>query len=215
MLDYGWGNPSSIILSGEENPQDSETNRSVFDPYATQSFSDTANFITPETHFAANPHHHLPFQHPNSSTHYASFYDSRAYAAAAAPYPHHQGAPPSMLTLEPAGQTGFMMVPKSEPMVGGLEFNTEFNSRIGLNLGGRTYFASSEDDFVNRLYRRSRTLEPGSVNSPRCQAEGCNADLTHAKHYHRRHKVCEFHSKAATVISAGLTQRFCQQCSRL
>ncbi|KHN01962.1 Squamosa promoter-binding-like protein 8 [Glycine soja] len=45
-------------------------------------------------------------------------------------------------------------------------------------------------------------------------AEGCNADLSQAKHYHRRHKVCEFHSKAATVIAAGLTQRFCQQCSR-
>ncbi|GFP80915.1 squamosa promoter-binding-like protein 8, partial [Phtheirospermum japonicum] len=63
--------------------------------------------------------------------------------------------------------------------------------------------ASSEDDFVNRLYRRSRILEPGSINSPRCQAEGCNADLSHAKHYHRRHKVCEFHSKASTVIAAG------------
>lgn len=95
-------------------------------------------------------------------------------------------------------------------------------SRIGLNLGGRTYFSSSEDDFVSRLYRRSRAGEAGMMmaaavasNSPRCQAEGCNADLSHAKHYHRRHKVCEFHSKAATVIAAGLTQRFCQQCSRL
>ncbi|KAI3444748.1 hypothetical protein Pfo_001413 [Paulownia fortunei] len=220
MLDYGWGNPSTIMLSGEENAQDSEPNRPVFDPYTTQNFSETANFINPETHFAAvttTPHHHLPFHHPqnqNSNTHFTSFYDSRAYSASASSYPHPQAPPASMLTLEPAGPTGFMVVPKSEPMVGGLEFNTEFNSRIGLNLGGRTYFASSEDDFVNRLYRRSRILEPGSVNSPRCQAEGCNADLTHAKHYHRRHKVCEFHSKAATVIAAGLTQRFCQQCSR-
>ncbi|CAN1248784.1 Squamosa promoter-binding-like protein 8 [Linum perenne] len=52
------------------------------------------------------------------------------------------------------------------------------------------------------------------TNAPRCQAEGCTADLSHAKHYHRRHKVCEFHSKASTVLAAGLTQRFCQQCSR-
>nr|QGV85754.1 transcription factor [Lavandula angustifolia] len=59
-----------------------------------------------------------------------------------------------------------------------------------------------------------RILESGSVNSPRCQVEGCNADFAHAKHYHRRHKVCEFHSKASTVIAAGLIQRFCQQCSR-
>ncbi|CAN4125045.1 unnamed protein product [Withania somnifera] len=110
--------------------------------------------------------------------------------------------------------TGFMVVPKSEPqfVAGGIDFGS--SSRIGLNLGGRTYFSSSEDDFVNRLYRRTKAVEGGSVNIPRCQAEGCNADLTHAKHYHRRHKVCEFHSKASTVIAAGLTQRFCQQCSR-
>ncbi|CAA6663290.1 unnamed protein product [Spirodela intermedia] len=48
----------------------------------------------------------------------------------------------------------------------------------------------------------------------RCQAEGCGADLARAKHYHRRHKVCEFHSKAAAAVVHGLTQRFCQQCSR-
>lgn len=94
----------------------------------------------------------------------------------------------------------------------------EHPARIGLNLGGRTYFASSssEDDFLGRLYRRCRAADVGGgvVNQPRCQAEGCLADLMQAKHYHRRHKVCEFHSKAATVVAAGLTQRFCQQCSR-
>lgn len=90
----------------------------------------------------------------------------------------------------------------------------DFQARIGLNLGlgGRTYF-SSEDNIVNRLYKRPRAISPGS-QVPRCQAEGCKADLSTAKHYHRRHKVCELHSKAATVVSGGLTQRFCQQCSR-
>lgn len=100
----------------------------------------------------------------------------------------------------PAGYP--VLVPKAEP---------DYATRIGLNLGGRTYF-STDDDLVSRLYRRSRPVE--ALNSPRCQAEGCNADLSTAKHYHRRHKVCEFHSKAATVVTAGLTQRFCQQCSR-
>ncbi|KAL5060751.1 hypothetical protein RYX36_032355, partial [Vicia faba] len=38
-------------------------------------------------------------------------------------------------------------------------------SRIGLNLGGRTYFSSFEDDFVSRLYRQSRQPEPGSHGS--------------------------------------------------
>lgn len=83
-------------------------------------------------------------------------------------------------------------------------------ARIGLNLGVRTYFSSASPDegmVVGRVCRRR-------ARAARCQAEGCGADLTHAKHYHRRHKVCEFHSKASIVIAAGLSQRFCQQCSR-
>ncbi|KAF5744093.1 squamosa promoter binding-like protein [Tripterygium wilfordii] len=47
-----------------------------------------------------------------------------------------------------------------------------------------------------------------------CQAEKCTADLSDAKQYHRRHKVCEHHSKAQVVLVAGVRQRFCQQCSR-
>ncbi|XP_042520390.1 squamosa promoter-binding-like protein 3 isoform X2 [Macadamia integrifolia] len=54
----------------------------------------------------------------------------------------------------------------------------------------------------------------GGVSPPSCQAEKCNADLSEAKKYHRRHKVCELHSKAPVVLVAGLRQRFCQQCSR-
>ncbi|CAA7405566.1 unnamed protein product [Spirodela intermedia] len=54
----------------------------------------------------------------------------------------------------------------------------------------------------------------GAPVAPFCQADACAADLVAAKRYHRRHKVCEVHSKAATVVVAGLCQRFCQQCSR-
>ncbi|ERN19735.1 hypothetical protein AMTRI_Chr02g215190 [Amborella trichopoda] len=49
---------------------------------------------------------------------------------------------------------------------------------------------------------------------PCCQAERCRADLSAAKRYHRRHKVCEVHSKSPSTLVAGLLQRFCQQCSR-
>ncbi|CAL9066693.1 unnamed protein product [Musa banksii] len=82
-------------------------------------------------------------------------------------------------------------------------------ARIGLNLGVRTYFSPAEEAsvVVGRVCRRRTRIA-------RCQAEGCGIDLTHAKHYHRRHKVCEFHSKASIAIVAGLSQRFCQQCSR-
>ncbi|GAV61668.1 SBP domain-containing protein [Cephalotus follicularis] len=49
---------------------------------------------------------------------------------------------------------------------------------------------------------------------PRCQVEGCSLALVNAKEYHRRHKVCEMHSKAPKVVVLGFEQRFCQQCSR-
>ncbi|KAL8225299.1 hypothetical protein R6Q57_017856 [Mikania cordata] len=49
---------------------------------------------------------------------------------------------------------------------------------------------------------------------PRCQVEGCNLDLSDAKTYYSRHKVCGAHSKTAKVVVNGLEQRFCQQCSR-
>ncbi|KAA8515898.1 hypothetical protein F0562_019077 [Nyssa sinensis] len=207
MLDYEWGNPSPIMLSGDDGTQDFEQSRQIFDHY-TQACNET--LLNPNGFSQNHQHVHQQQVHIDHQTqnHLHSLYDPRAYGVSYPP-PH-----PAMLSLESiggatAGPSRFMVVPKSEPSAG-----FDFTSRIGLNLGGRTYFSSSEDDFVNRLYRRSRPVEPGSVNSPRCQAEGCNADLTHAKHYHRRHKVCEFHSKAATVIAAGLTQRFCQQCSR-
>ncbi|XP_062170115.1 squamosa promoter-binding-like protein 3 [Alnus glutinosa] len=62
--------------------------------------------------------------------------------------------------------------------------------------------------------RGGSTASSGGVSPARCQAEKCGADLTDAKRYHRRHKVCEIHSKAPAVTVAGLRQRFCQQCSR-
>ncbi|KAJ6828927.1 squamosa promoter-binding-like protein 14 isoform X1 [Iris pallida] len=50
--------------------------------------------------------------------------------------------------------------------------------------------------------------------TPRCQVEGCSADLTDVKAYYCRHKVCGMHSKSPKVVVAGIEQRFCQQCSR-
>ncbi|GJV54528.1 squamosa promoter-binding-like protein 16 [Tanacetum coccineum] len=47
-----------------------------------------------------------------------------------------------------------------------------------------------------------------------CLVDGCTADLGQCREYHRRHKVCEVHSKTAKVTIAGRDQRFCQQCSR-
>lgn len=55
-----------------------------------------------------------------------------------------------------------------------------------------------------------RAPQPMSI----CQVENCMADMSNAKQYHKRHKVCEFHAKAQFAVVAGLQQRFCQQCSR-
>ncbi|XP_052179817.1 squamosa promoter-binding-like protein 6 isoform X1 [Diospyros lotus] len=53
-----------------------------------------------------------------------------------------------------------------------------------------------------------------SSQSPFCQVHGCRKDLSSSKDYHKRHKVCEVHSKTPKVIVNGIEQRFCQQCSR-
>lgn len=74
-----------------------------------------------------------------------------------------------------------------------------------------------EDDEKKKGVCVSGRKEPsrgGRFSSPICQVESCGADLTFSKRYHRRHKVCEVHSKASVVVVAGMRQRFCQQCSR-
>ncbi|TKY47775.1 Squamosa promoter-binding protein 12 [Spatholobus suberectus] len=53
-----------------------------------------------------------------------------------------------------------------------------------------------------------------NLRHPSCQVEGCGLDLSSAKDYHRKHRVCETHSKSPKVIISGLERRFCQQCSR-
>ncbi|KAL6968711.1 Cysteine desulfurase mitochondrial [Sarracenia purpurea var. burkii] len=53
-----------------------------------------------------------------------------------------------------------------------------------------------------------------SSNRAVCQVEDCGADLSNAKDYHRRHKVCQLHSKASEALVGNVLQRFCQQCSR-
>ncbi|KAK6922416.1 SBP domain [Dillenia turbinata] len=97
---------------------------------------------------------------------------------------------------------------------------------IGLKLGKRTYFedvcvgsnTKTSSIPVNPAssatnIKRSRSSCQNS-HAPRCQVEGCNFDLSSAKDYHRKHRVCESHSKCPKVIVDGLERRFCQQCSR-
>ncbi|GAA0152763.1 hypothetical protein LIER_11160 [Lithospermum erythrorhizon] len=47
-----------------------------------------------------------------------------------------------------------------------------------------------------------------------CLVDGCTSDLSQCREYHRRHKVCEVHSKTSEVTIRGREHRFWQQCSR-
>ncbi|THG23887.1 hypothetical protein TEA_004074 [Camellia sinensis var. sinensis] len=62
--------------------------------------------------------------------------------------------------------------------------------------------------------KRARVVNNG-IQAALCCIDGCNADLSNCRDYHRRHKVCEMHSKTAEVSIGGHKKRFCQQCSSL
>ncbi|WOK99340.1 hypothetical protein Cni_G08052 [Canna indica] len=61
--------------------------------------------------------------------------------------------------------------------------------------------------------KRARAPSTAS-QSVSCSVDGCKSDLSNCREYHRRHKVCEAHSKTPIVMVNGAEQRFCQQCSR-
>ncbi|KAK2988167.1 hypothetical protein RJ640_020649 [Escallonia rubra] len=83
---------------------------------------------------------------------------------------------------------------------------------LRLNLGGRGLISVEEP--ASRPNKRVRSGSPGGGNYPMCQVDNCKEDLSTAKDYHRRHKVCEVHSKATKALVGKQMQRFCQQCSR-
>ncbi|XP_051141940.1 squamosa promoter-binding-like protein 1 [Andrographis paniculata] len=97
--------------------------------------------------------------------------------------------------------------------------NLPDNLTLNLGGGGRGYAIP-----VNGGGEATATAAPGKKtklagagpNSSRaiCQVEDCRADLSKSKDYHRRHKVCEMHSKASKALVGNQMQRFCQQCSR-
>ncbi|KAK7359372.1 hypothetical protein VNO77_01329 [Canavalia gladiata] len=97
---------------------------------------------------------------------------------------------------------------------------------LTLKLGKRLYFEdvcpgsdsknlSFSKDPISSFSTGKKCKSNGqNVQYPRCQVEGCGLDLSSAKDYHRKHRVCESHSKSPKVVVAGVERRFCQQCSR-
>ncbi|KAJ9559428.1 hypothetical protein OSB04_014042 [Centaurea solstitialis] len=82
-----------------------------------------------------------------------------------------------------------------------------------LKLGRQAYFVAEHDRFEGKSEKKSKISEFTSKGSV-CQVDDCLTDLSNAKDYHRRHKVCELHSKATKALVSKEMQRFCQQCSR-
>lgn len=107
--------------------------------------------------------------------------------------------------------------PTPETSVGSAE------ALLGLKLGKRTYFENNNGNVKSTSFS---VVPNPSITTPKktrssvqnvpicCQVEGCNADLLLAKEYHRKHRVCDAHSKCPKVIVEGRERRFCQQCSR-
>lgn len=62
---------------------------------------------------------------------------------------------------------------------------------------------------------RPRKGAASSSSTPSCQVDGCHADLSGGRDYHKRHKVCEAHTRTTVVCIKKVEHRFCQQCSRL
>ncbi|KAF5726642.1 hypothetical protein HS088_TW22G00323 [Tripterygium wilfordii] len=69
--------------------------------------------------------------------------------------------------------------------------------------------SSSSSGSLKRARAPNNTTQVSS-----CLVDGCTSDLSKCRDYHRRHKVCEAHSKTPTVTIKGQERRFCQQCSR-
>ncbi|CAL9777548.1 unnamed protein product [Musa acuminata subsp. burmannicoides] len=99
-----------------------------------------------------------------------------------------------------------------EPLTGLKLGRTSFeDGGAGNNIENLSSSASITSSIA--LVKKSRVSQQTFQNFY-CQVEGCNIDLTTAKDYHRKHRVCVNHSKSPKVIVAGQERRFCQQCSR-
>ncbi|KAL5546491.1 hypothetical protein UlMin_006178 [Ulmus minor] len=82
-------------------------------------------------------------------------------------------------------------------------------SNLTLKLGGRGEMANWEGTSGKKT-----KFAGGTSNLAVCQVENCGDNLSNAKDYHRRHKVCEMHPTASKALIGNVMQQFCQQCSR-
>ncbi|OMO72054.1 hypothetical protein COLO4_27847 [Corchorus olitorius] len=87
-----------------------------------------------------------------------------------------------------------------------MESNSQESSLIDLKLGRLADYRDAHDgkflketSVVSSVRPALMAKKPRSsyTHTPCCQVYGCNKDLSSSKDYHKRHKVCEVHSKTA------------------
>ncbi|KAL1352654.1 hypothetical protein HN51_016648 [Arachis hypogaea] len=98
--------------------------------------------------------------------------------------------------------------------------NSEEASSVDLRLAGEAsdLEKKEEESSIRTVSSSSSSAKRSRLqNGPQnlsCLVDGCSFDLSDCREYHRRHRVCEKHSKTPVVLVGGKQQRFCQQCSR-
>ncbi|KAJ6802631.1 uncharacterized protein M6B38_192250 [Iris pallida] len=131
--------------------------------------------------------------------------------------------PPWDLTeLDPTAEPNIGLIVGSSSAVGVQASGRGLDCSVDLKLGGLGDFGQPEK-WKDHLrgpststvqLKRARTPSNGGSQKVSCLVDGCKSDLSGCREYHRRHKVCEAHSKTPIVMVGGQEQRFCQQCSR-
>lgn len=127
-------------------------------------------------------------------------------------------------------------VPDLSPSNGSISFggssqpkgDFSFDLKLGRNIGNSSsvfgdteqvislskWKESKPEGSTSSSSKRTRGNGVGTNQMPICLVDGCDSDFSNCREYHKRHKVCEVHSKTPVVTINGHKQRFCQQCSR-
>ncbi|VFQ66635.1 unnamed protein product [Cuscuta campestris] len=107
------------------------------------------------------------------------------------------------------------LFPHKAPGVTNFE-SIDCNARLGACKKAKSMccHGSSTEGSEQPSSKKPRIASFNSQQPLVCQVHGCFKDLTTSKDYHKRHRVCDEHSKTTRVVVDGIEQRFCQQCSR-
>ncbi|KAL0710437.1 hypothetical protein Bca4012_017415 [Brassica carinata] len=97
-----------------------------------------------------------------------------------------------------------------------------FDLKLGRNIGNSSSsssFGKTEQVISLSKLKESAVEDPrsssgsskrtrGNSQIPVCLVDGCDSDFSNCREYHKRHKVCDVHSKTPVVTISGHKQRF-------